>query len=247
VHFDLPVRTGVSVNGLRRDGDRYVVTSGERRFEADRVVVATGAFRIPKVPGFAFDLDPGIVQLHSSEYRNPGQLASGDVLVVGLGNSGAEISFEVARSHDTWLSGKETGQIPFRHGPATARTAFRVVRFLGYHVITRRTPIGRRIGAKFSAKANPLIRVKTKDLIGLGVQRVPRVVGARDGLPMLDDGRVLEVANVIWCTGSARTSGGSTSRSSARTACRITIAESFAPSRACTSWDSFSSLRSPQT
>jgi putative flavoprotein involved in K+ transport len=199
--FELPVRMGMSVNGLRRDGDRYVVTSGERRFEADRVIVATGAFRIPKVPGFAFDLDPSIVQLHSSEYRNPGQLASGDVLVVGLGNSGAEITSEVARSHGTWLSGKETGQIPFRHGPATARTAFRVVRFLGYHVITKRTPIGRRIGAKFSAKANPLIRVKTKDLIGLGVQRVPRVVGARDGLPMLDDGRVLGVANVIWCTG----------------------------------------------
>jgi putative flavoprotein involved in K+ transport len=199
--FELPVRTSVSVNGLRRDGDRYVVTSGERRFEADRVVVATGAFRIPKVPGLAFDLDPGIVQLHSSEYRNIAQLAPGAVLVVGVGNSGAEITSEVARSHGTWLSGKETGQIPFRHGPATARTAFRVVRFLGHHVITRRTPIGRGIGAKFSVKASPLIRVKTKDLIGLGVQRVPRVVGARDGLPVLDDGRVLEVANVIWCTG----------------------------------------------
>jgi putative flavoprotein involved in K+ transport len=46
-----------------------------------------------------------------------------------------------------------------------------------------------------------LIRVKAKDLIGMGVRRVPRVVGARDGLPVLDDGRVLEVANVIWCTG----------------------------------------------
>jgi putative flavoprotein involved in K+ transport len=199
--FDLPVRTGVSVSGLRRDGDRYVVSSGDRRFEADRVVVATGAFRIPKVPGFAFDLDPGIVQLHSSEYRNPGQLASGDVLVVGVGNSGAEITSEVARSHSTWLSGKESGQIPVRHGPGAARTLFRVVRFAGHRVLTKRTPLGRRIGLKLATKATPLIRVKAKDLIGLGVQRVPRIVGARDGLPVLDDGRVLEVANVIWCTG----------------------------------------------
>jgi putative flavoprotein involved in K+ transport len=199
--FELPVRTGVSVNALRREGDRYVVTSGERRFEADRVVVATGSFRIPKVPGFAFHLDPGIVQLHSSEYRNPGQLASGDVLVVGVGNSGAEITAEVARSHSTWLSGKESGQIPLRHGPATARTAFRVVRFFGHRVFTKRTPFGRRIGLKLATKATPLIRVKKKDLISLGVRRVPRVVGVRDGLPVLDDGRVLEVANVIWCTG----------------------------------------------
>ena len=199
--FDLPVRTGVSVNGLRRDGDRYVVTSGERRFEADRVVVATGAFRIPKVPGFAFDLDPGIVQLHSSEYRNPGQLASGEVLVAGLGNSGAEISFEVARAYPTWLSGKEHGQIPVKWGPAAARTAFRVFRFIHHHVITRKTPIGRRLAPKIETTPAPLIRVKTKDLMRLGVRRVPRVAGARDGLPLLDDGRLLEVSNVIWCTG----------------------------------------------
>jgi putative flavoprotein involved in K+ transport len=199
--FDLTVRTGVSVSGLRRDGDRYVVTSGEHRFEADRVIVATGAFRIPKVPGFAFDLDPGIVQLHSSEYRNPGQLATGDVLVVGVGNSGAEITSEVARSHRSWLSGKESGQIPLRHGPGTARTLFRVVRFAGHHLFTKRTSAGRRIGLKLATMATPLIRVKAKDLTGLGVRRVPRVVGARDGIPMLEDGRVLDVANVIWCTG----------------------------------------------
>jgi putative flavoprotein involved in K+ transport len=202
--FELQVRMGVSVNGLRHDGDRYVVTSGERQFEADRVVVATGAFRIPRVPGFAFDLDPGIVQLHSSEYRNPGQLASGGVLVVGLGNSGAEISFEVARSYPTWLSGKESGQIPVRHGSATARTGFRVFRFIQHHVITTKTPIGRKVGPKFATMAAPLVRVKTKDLVAAGVECVPRVIGARDGLPLLDDGRVLEVANVIWCTGFRR-------------------------------------------
>jgi putative flavoprotein involved in K+ transport len=201
VHFDLPVRTGVSVSGLRRDGDRYVVTSGERRFEAERVVVATGAFRTPKVPGFAYELDPGIVQLHSSEYRNPEQLASGDVLVVGLGNSGAEISFEVARTYPTWLSGKEHGQIPVKWGPTAARTAFRVFRFTHHHIITRSTPIGRRLAPKIETTPAPLIRVKTKDLMRLGVRRVPRVAGARDGLPLLDDGRVLEVSNVIWCTG----------------------------------------------
>jgi putative flavoprotein involved in K+ transport len=199
--FELPVRTGVSVNGLSRVGDRYVVSSGAQTFEADRVVVATGAFRTPKVPDFAFELDPGIVQLHSTDYRRPEQLVEGGALVVGLGNSGAEIGLEVARTHPTWVSGKPSAQIPFRHGPLTARTVFRAIRFLGHRVLTQRTPVGRKVGPNFASKASPLIRVKTKDLVRLRVQRVPRIVGVRDGLPLLDDGNVLDVANVIWCTG----------------------------------------------
>jgi putative flavoprotein involved in K+ transport len=47
----------------------------------------------------------------------------------------------------------------------------------------------------------PLVRVKPKGLINAGVERVPRVIGIEDGLPMLEDNRVLDVANVIWCTG----------------------------------------------
>ncbi|MGH2529474.1 MAG: flavin-containing monooxygenase [Actinomycetota bacterium] len=199
--FGLPVRPGIRVNGLSRDGDRYVVVSGERRFEADRIVVATGAERVPKVPPFAFELDPRIVLLHSSDYRNPGQLREGDVLVVGLGNSGAEIAYELSKSKRTWLSGKPSGQIPVRHGSRASRFVLPIVRFAGTHVLTKGTPIGRKIGPKFATMAAPLIRVKTKDLVAAGVGRVPRVVGVRDGLPVLEDDRVLEVANVIWCTG----------------------------------------------
>src|SRR5437764_12349591 len=66
--FELPVRTGVRVDRLSRDGDRFVVDAGERRFEADRVVVASGAHRKPRVPAFASQLEPELVQLHSSEY-----------------------------------------------------------------------------------------------------------------------------------------------------------------------------------
>jgi putative flavoprotein involved in K+ transport len=199
--FELPVRTGVRVDGLSREGDRYVVSSGTRRFEADNVVVATGASHIPKVPAFALDVDPSIVQLHSSEYRNPAQLREGGVLVVGVGNSGAEIAYEISRTHTTWLSGKPTAQIPFRHGPRAARFAFPMVRFLGMHVLTVRTPIGRKARPYFLSHATPLIRVKLKDLAAAEVEQVPRTVGAREGLPELADGRVMDVANVIWCTG----------------------------------------------
>jgi putative flavoprotein involved in K+ transport len=199
--FDLPVRTGVKVDGLSREGDRYVVASGHRRFEAEHVVVATGANRISKVPAFADELDSSIVQLHSSQYRNPSQLQEGAVLVVGAGNSGAEIAFEVSRTHPTYLSGKPSGQLPVRHGPVAARFFFSVVQFVGHHVLTLRTPMGRKVQPRFISHAAPLIRVKLKDLAAAGVEQVPRTVAMEDGRLTLEDGRVLDVSNVIWCTG----------------------------------------------
>jgi putative flavoprotein involved in K+ transport len=199
--FDLPVRTGVSVDRISRAGERYVVEAGDRRFEADHVVVATGAHRTPKIPDFARQLDSRIVQTHAGEYRNPSQLRDGGVLVVGVGNSGAEIALELSRTHATWHAGKESGEIPVRHGSVPARFVLPVVRFLGYRVLTVKTPIGRKVGPKLTSRGDPLIRTKSKDLAAAGVERVPRVVGVRDGLPLLEDGRVLDVANVVWCTG----------------------------------------------
>ena len=199
--FGLPVRTGVRVNRMSRDDDGFVLESDRGRFVADRVIVASGAHRIPRTPPFAFELDPDVVQLHSSDYRRPAQLRDGPALVVGVGNSGAEIAVELARERHTILAGTESGHLPFRHGPTTARTAFRVVRFVGTHVITRSTPIGRAIGRKMTSRADPLIRTRPKELAAAGVERVGRVARVRGGKPVLEDDRVLEVSNVIWCTG----------------------------------------------
>ena len=74
-------------------------------------------------------------------------------------------------------------------------------RFIGHRVLTVRTPIGRKMRPKLLSHGAPLVRVKPKDLAAAGIERVPRVVGVRDGLPLLEDGCVLEAANVIWCTG----------------------------------------------
>jgi putative flavoprotein involved in K+ transport len=199
--FELPVLTGVRVDALGRDGDRFVVTSGERRFEADHVVVASGAHRIPRVPQFAGELDPGIRQLHSSGYRDPSQLLSGPALVVGAGNSGAEIALELARTRPTWLAGREVAEVPVPHGSFKARLVLPVIRFIGHRVLTVRTPVGRRVGPTLAHGATPLIRVKSADLAAAGVDRVPRVAGTSGGLPVLEDGRVLEPRNVVWCTG----------------------------------------------
>jgi len=200
--FDLPVRTGVRVDGLTREGDTYVVTAGDTRYEASNVVVASGAHRHPRIPVFAKDLDPSIVQLHSSQYRNPSQLRDGPVLVVGVGNSGGDISLELSSGHQTYLSGKESGHIPVDIDAFVARRiVFHVIRLFGVHVVTRRTPFGRRAIAKGQTKSDPLVRVKPKQLAAAGIERVPRTVGTMYGRPLMEDDRVLDVANVIWCVG----------------------------------------------
>ncbi len=199
--FDLPVRNGVRVDRLTKNGGRFMITTPQGQLDAENVVVATGACQVPKVPGFAGALSSNMTQLHSKDYRAPSQLADGDVLVVGVGNSGAEISKELSKSRRTLLAGKESGHIPVRHGSISARIGFRVYRFMGHRVLTKGTPIGRRMGPKLIAHGDPLIRVRPKDLVAAGIERVPRVAGVENGLPVLEDGRVLDVANVIWCTG----------------------------------------------
>src|SRR5262249_18409798 len=100
------------------------------------------------------------------------------------------------------LAGKESGAVPFRMESFAGRFILsRLVRFIGHHVLTVSTPIGRRLRPQLRFMAAPLIRVKPQDIIDAGITRVSRVTGAKDGRPMLDDGQVLDVANVIWCTG----------------------------------------------
>jgi putative flavoprotein involved in K+ transport len=201
--FQLPVRTGVRVDRLLREDGRFVVTAGDRSWEADNAVVAMSTFQVPRVPPFATGLSPEIVQLHSAGYRNPSQLQEGGVLVVGAGNSGAEIALEVAGRHPTWLAGKESGHVPFRIEGAAARLVFQplLFRVVGHRVLTVDTPIGRKLRPRLLSHAAPLVRVKPRDLAAAAIQRVPRVIGVRNGHPLLADQQILEVANVIWCTG----------------------------------------------
>jgi putative flavoprotein involved in K+ transport len=162
------------------------------------------SYQVPKRPGFANELDSRITQLHVEDYKNPGQLEEGDVLVVGLGNSGAEIAKELAKERRVWLSGEPSAVQPFRPERLSGRI---LMPFVGpvimNRVLTSSTPMGRRFHSKMRHKAMPLLRVKPKDLVAVGVQRVGRTTGVVDGYPQLEDGTVLEVPNVVWSTGFA--------------------------------------------
>jgi putative flavoprotein involved in K+ transport len=201
--FELPVRTRTLVERLYRRDGVFVVKTGDRELEAHQVVVAMSNYQTRRVPAFAADLRPHIVQLHSCEYRNPAQMRDGDVLIAGAGNSGAEIARELADARRIWMSGPDTGEAPIRMDSVASRAllARLLLRVVFHRVLTIKTPMGRKARPRIISKGTPLIRVKAKDLAAVGVERVPRIAGVRGGLPVLGDGRVLDVANIVWCTG----------------------------------------------
>jgi putative flavoprotein involved in K+ transport len=202
--MDIAVRRGVAVRSVDQQADgTWLLTTSDGDLAAENVVVACGAEQIPKVPDVAGELDPGIRQLHSSDYRNPGQLLPGPVLVVGAGQSGADLALAfVQAGHETWLSGRAMPEVPVPFGSRRMRFALPVLFFLAKHVMTVRTPMGRRMQPQVRRGGAPLLRVRRSDLAAAGVHLVEsRTTGADDGRPRLADGTVLDVTNVVWCTG----------------------------------------------
>ena len=202
--FDLPVRMSTRVRRLTRDGaGGFRADLDDGAITCDNVVVATGSFgRTPYVPDLAVDLDPQIEQLHSSAYRRPDQLRPGRVLVVGASHSGCDIAYDVAQTHPTTLSGRDCGQIPVRLDSWNAHVVLPLVVFAFRHVLTRRTPMGRKEMPEVREHGGPALRVKRQDLLGRGVDRhEARVTGVSGGLPQLADGTVVDATTVIWCTG----------------------------------------------
>lgn len=198
-HMDLPIRLDTRVERVSRHGDGFEVYAGGHLLHASNVVVATSSYTIPRVPAFATDLDPSITQLHSADYRTPGQLPDGPVLIVGVGNSGADITMELAKTRAVIVAGETDAVIPFRIEPWIARNVLvSGVFVMLQHVLTLRTPLGRRELAK--GGKTPLIRVKPKDIAAVA-RRVPRVVSASDGKPVTETGETLDVAGIVWCTG----------------------------------------------
>ena len=235
--YDLPVRTGMGVDSPRK-GRRPL--RRERRRSTFRSTTTwwspPASSRSRTFPTSPSELDPSITQLHSNAYRNLSQLQDGRVLVVGASHSGSDIAFEAASKHEVVLSGKDTGQLPAPIESRRGRFLFRGLFFVGTHVLTVDTPPGRKMRTHIRHGGAPLLRYRRKDLRAAGVERVlARTVGVENGLPVLDDGRVLDVRNVVWCTGFRPEYSGSASRSrSARTATPCSTEASSRRRRACT-------------
>ena len=195
-HFDLPVRLDSRVQSLEHDGRGFVVRTHDRVFEADNVVIATGPFQRPKIPAIASQLSPSIHQLHSSEYRNPIELPDGPVLVVGAGNSGAQIALELTRERTVWLAGRNTGYIPRR---LFGRDVFDWI----WPVLSRAsidTRLGRVMRERTRHRGDQRIGIAESALVDAGIIRVGRLTGEQGGRPDCD-GTVVDPRVIVWCTG----------------------------------------------
>jgi putative flavoprotein involved in K+ transport len=206
VELDLPVRLQTRVEKIEpREGGGFTAHLDTGTLDCENVVVATGSHggRTPNTPEPASSLDPGIRQLHSTTYKNSTQLQPGATLVVGASHSGHDIAYELGGHCPTILAGPDRGNIPVDWQSPTFKVAIPMVVFLWQHVLTRRTPMGRRQMAEIRHHGAPTARVKSHHLAERGVERTEhKVTGASsDGRPVLADGRVLDVANVIWATG----------------------------------------------
>ncbi len=194
--FNLPVELGTRVESVSRAGKDLLVTATDgRRWRARNVVIANSAHGLPLIPDFAAELGDHVTQLHSSGYRRPSEMSTGAVLVVGAGNSGAEIALDLTRStasgpeRAVYLAGRDVG-----HVPPMGRVIFPLMRLLGGAGVAL-------FERRLRGGGDPLVRIRPDDLKAAGVQRLPRVVGIRDGYPLTDDGRTVEVNTVVWCTG----------------------------------------------
>jgi putative flavoprotein involved in K+ transport len=193
--FDLPLRGNTRVDALTWNGDFYSLATERVTYFANNVIVATGPFQRPRVPRIASELPRSVHQMHSSDYRNPLDLPDGSVLVVGVGNSGAQIAMELAQTRRVWLSGRESGYLKRRF---LGRDLYKWI-WPAFTRFSADTRIGRRLKLR-SLQSDPLIGITPSQLAASGLTRVGRVTEVRDGLPYCGN-TTIDPEIVIWCTG----------------------------------------------
>jgi putative flavoprotein involved in K+ transport len=194
-HFALPVELGSHVRAIRRTEGRYLVELEDRSYMADQVVVATGPFQVPFVPPIADNLGQDVVQLHSTQYRAPGDLPDAPVLVVGGGNTGFQIAEELSAFGEVHVSiGSRQTPLPQR---ILGRDLFWYLDKTGLIHKSTDTRIGRRLAGRDTLiGSNPRALRKRH-----GVRLHPRAIHATERTIRFSDGSELAVGAVIWATG----------------------------------------------
>ena len=207
-HFELPVAVNSRVNRLAsREGGGYTLSVGGTTYEADQVVVATGPFQVPFVPSVAEGLAPDVVQLHSSGYRTPAGLPEGPVLVVGGGNTGFQITDELADTRTVHLSiGSRQTPLPQRF---LGKDLFWWLARLRLMEKSTRTRMGRRMKRRDPALIGSSPRRLTRRRPSVTIH--PRVVSAAGRTVTFADGATSTSPPSSGPPATASTSAGSTS------------------------------------
>ncbi len=195
--FALPVRTGVRVTRLRREDGVFVASTDQGEVRAAQVVLATGPFHRPFVPDAARGLHEDVHQLHSYDYRRPAQLPSGDVLVVGGGNSAAQLAVELASTHLVTVA--SPGPLWYLPEDVLGISMYWWTYLTGILNADKDAKISRYIRRRGDA----IVGKQLEELVEAGeVQLHPhRVVSGSGRVVVLEDGTALPVSTVLWCTG----------------------------------------------
>jgi putative flavoprotein involved in K+ transport len=192
--FELPVELDRRVRSLTKTGRAFELELDGRSIDADQVVIATGPFQTPRVPSFASQLDSGVFQTHSLDYRRPSDLATGTVLVVGGGNTGYQIATELSATHRVHLA---TGA---HQTPLPQKLAGRDLFWWLETSKLMHTPVDSRLGRKLSGR-DTLIGSSRRAVKRHDVKLKPRATDASARTVSFADGTELSVDAVIWATG----------------------------------------------
>jgi putative flavoprotein involved in K+ transport len=194
--FQLPVRLDTTVTALTRAGDgSYLVKAGADELEAGQVVVATGPFQTPFTPPVAAGLGPDVHQLHSADYRRPGQLSPGRVLVVGAANSGCQIALELSATRTVDLAvGARIPTVPQR---PLGRDIWWWASALRLDRVTADSRLGGRLAGRDQIVGAGPRRLARRH----GINLRPRVDVVAGRSATFADGARGEYDSVVWATG----------------------------------------------
>ncbi|SMB83516.1 FAD-dependent pyridine nucleotide-disulphide oxidoreductase [Hymenobacter roseosalivarius DSM 11622] len=196
-HHQLPVQLNASVRELTRGADGvFTVKTAHGEYRAYRVVVATGSSFSPMIPPVAAQLADSVFQVHSRHYHLPSQLPMGPVLVVGAGNSGAQIAAELACSRPVALSEKD-------------KPRFWPITFLGKSTVWWTDKLGLLHAATDSWAGQLIRRLQEPDfgyalprLIKRGkVEEKPLIARISGSTIFFTDGSQGQYRAVVWATG----------------------------------------------
>lgn len=195
--FGLPVKHSSEVIKLEKKDNSYVAYTKNEIINASQVIIANGPYQNPFIPETASKLSAKIFQLHSSEYKNLSQMPGGDVLIVGGGNSGAQIAIELAQEHSVTLA--TSGR------PWFLPASIAGISLYWYIYLTRI------LSAKKNTRVSRYVRGRGDGIIGKELQKmikkgsvelIPnRIVDCSGSSVTFENGTQKEVSNIIWATG----------------------------------------------
>jgi putative flavoprotein involved in K+ transport len=194
--FSHPIQLNTSVTKLVKEEDDFILHTTQGKLQSKNVIIATGPFQEPFIPGYSHKLSADVLQLHSSKYKNPNQLMEGTTLVVGGGNSGTQIAVELSQNREVYLSvGHKLRFLPQDIGN---KSIFWWFDKLGVY----KASVHSKVGQFIKNMPDPIFGFELKQQLKSGnVILKPRVTSADENNLFFEDGSRVEVANVIWSTG----------------------------------------------